>query len=79
VRNNTLAGAGAGTTPLLRNWTGQDAASVNNIVPAGSAAVTDSGITWHRLRATAAELRDTVRELLHMARHLAAAVVHRIE
>ena len=79
VRNNTLAGAGAGSTPLLRNWTGQDAASVNNTVPAGSAAVTDAGITWHRLRATAAEIRDTVSGLLHMARHLAAAVVHRIE
>jgi hypothetical protein len=77
VRGNTLRDAGAGATPLLRNWTNQDATiGANNIVPAGTDIVTDAGITWHRVRATAAEMRDTVHELYAVARHLAATVVH---
>jgi hypothetical protein len=76
VRGNTLVDAGNSGVPLLRNWTGQDAVVANNTVPAGSEAATDAGITWHRLRATAADMRETVRELLQAARHLAAALVH---
>jgi hypothetical protein len=77
VRGNALQGAGAGGVPLLRNWTGQDAAVGANTVPAGTEAVTDSGITWHRMRATAAELRDALLDLYRQARHLAAELVHR--
>ena len=77
VRGNTLAGAGAAGVPLLRNWTGQDAAVGANTLPAGSDAATDAGITWHRMRATAAGLRDAMYELYRQARHLAAQLVHR--
>jgi hypothetical protein len=77
VRGNTLRGDGVGETPLLRNWTGQDATVGTNTVPAGVEVATDSGITWHRVRATAAEVRDTVFALYHRARHIAAELVHR--
>ena len=77
VRGNTLRDAGAGATPLLRNWTGQDVAERDNIVPPGGVAVTDAGIAWHRLRAAAAEVRDTLHDLYRRARHIAAVVVHR--
>jgi hypothetical protein len=77
VRGNTLQDAGNSGTPLLRNWTGQDAVLGTNTMPAGAEAVSDAGITWHRLRATAAEIRDTLHELYRQARHLAAELVHR--
>jgi len=79
VRGNTLRDAGTAATPLLRNWTDQDATvAPDNIVPAGTDVVTDAGITWHHVRATAAEMRDTVHELYRVARHLAATVIHMV-
>jgi len=77
VRGNTLTDAGAGATPLLRNWSTQEATVRDNTVPAGTEAVSDAGVTYHRLRATAAGLRDSLHELYRQARHLAAALVHR--
>jgi hypothetical protein len=77
VRGNTLRGDGADATPLLRNWTGQEATVGANALPAGTVAVTDAGVTWHRMRATAAGLRDALHGLYRQARHLAAELVHR--
>jgi hypothetical protein len=79
VRGNTLRDAGTAATPLLRNWTDRDATvGPGNIVPAGTDIVTDAGIVWHHIRATAADMRDTAHELYRVARHLAATVVHMV-
>jgi hypothetical protein len=77
VRGNTLRGDGAAGTPLLRNWTGQAPAVGANTLPPGTAAVSDAGLTWHRMRATAAQWRDAVHALYRQARHLAAELAHR--
>jgi len=77
VRGNTLRDAGTAATPLVRNWTSQDAVESNNTVPAGSEAVTDAGLTWHRARAAAADVRDTLFALAREARHLAGTVLRR--
>jgi hypothetical protein len=77
VHGNTLRDAGSGGVPLLRNWAGIDVAAHDNTVPAGTEAVTDSGVTYHRLRAAAADMRDGLLALLHAVRHVAAALVHR--
>jgi hypothetical protein len=47
-------------------------------VPAGTDAVTESGSTWHQVRAAAAEMRDTLKGLLSEGRHLAGAVLQRL-
>jgi hypothetical protein len=78
VRGNTLRDAGATGTPLVRNWSGVDATETGNIVPAGTDAVTESGSTWHLVRAAAAEMRDTLKGLLSEGRHLAGAVLQRL-
>jgi hypothetical protein len=78
VRGNTLRDASNSGVALLRNWTGQDATVADNTVPVGAEAVSDASITYHRLRATAAKIRDTLRALLGAARHLAAELVHRL-
>ena len=77
VRGNVLHDAGTAGTPLVRNWTGQEAVESGNSVPAGTEVVTDSGMLWHRMRATAADIRDTLHALYAEARHLAADVVRR--
>ena len=77
VRGNVLRDAGTAGTPLVRNWTGQDAVESGNTVPAGSDVVTDSGMLWHRVRATAADVRETLRALYGDARHLAAGLLRR--
>jgi hypothetical protein len=71
VRDNVMRDAGGGGTPLLRNWTGQPVTEAGNQVPAGGAAVSDAGLTYHRLRAAAAEARDRLHALLRAARHMA--------
>jgi Right handed beta helix region len=76
VRDNTLREDGPDGVPLLRNWTGREVTEQGNTVPAGTEAVSDAGVTYHRLRATAAELRDNLRELLRLARHVAGKLVH---
>lgn len=74
VRGNTLR-APDGATPLVRNWSGVDAVASGNIVPDGGEAVTDSGLTWHRVRAMAARTRDAAKALLADARHAAGALL----
>jgi hypothetical protein len=75
VRNNTLTEAGS--VPLLRNWTGQEAVAEANTVPPGVEAVSDSGTTWHRLRARAAAVRDWLWAMKARARHGLAVVAHK--
>lgn len=79
IRGNVLHDAGSAGTPLLRNWTGQDAVATNNTVPSGTDDVTDSGLLWHRARSMAADIRDTLHALLGTARHIAAAAVRRFQ
>jgi hypothetical protein len=73
VRGNTLIEP-AGSVPLLRNWTGLDATTAGNDVPAGIAAVSDAGSTWHRLRAWAADLRAQAHAAAGAARHQVAVL-----
>jgi hypothetical protein len=78
VRGNTLHEAPGATVPLLRNWTGLDANAHDNTMPPDTDAVTDAGITWHRMRHAAADLRDGLTDLYHTTRHLVGTVVRRV-
>jgi hypothetical protein len=77
VRGNTLVEP-AGSAPLLRNWTGTAASEDANIVPPGTLAVSESGSAYHRLRSRLATLRDDMRAMAGMARHMAAVLVRRV-
>jgi len=73
VRGNVMEEAGP-LVPLLRNWTGQPATVEGNHVSAGGETVSDAGLDYHRLRATAAGLRDQVHAAWSAARHYAGIV-----
>jgi hypothetical protein len=78
VRGNSLHEAAGQDVPLLRNWTGQTAEAEGNTVPPGSAAVSDAGSAYHRLRARLGALRDALHALAGKARHVVAVVLHRV-
>nr|WP_294518891.1 hypothetical protein [uncultured Rhodopila sp.] len=71
VRGNTLTES-AGQTPMVRNWGGVAAGAYGNTVPDGVEAVSESGATYHRLRARMAALRASARDAAGFARHEAA-------
>ena len=71
MRGNTLSEP-AGNVPLVRNWGGVAATVHDNTVPDGVEAVSESGATYHRLRARIAALRSSAREAAGRARHGAA-------
>jgi hypothetical protein len=71
VRGNTLIEP-AGSVPLVRNWGGIVATADGNIVPDGLEAVSESGATYHRLRARIAGMRSSARDAAGFARHEAA-------
>lgn len=77
VRGNLLREAGAGGVPLLRNWTGRPAVAEANSVPPGSEAVSTQGFAYHRLRASAAELRARLQALWQAARHVGGLLLRR--
>ncbi|MDA8250979.1 MAG: hypothetical protein M0Z28_17670 [Rhodospirillales bacterium] len=80
VRGNTLVEP-QGHVPLLRNWTGLSATAQANTAPPNAVVVSDSGTTYHRLRAQLAALRDELRGLAHTLRHIvgsAARAAHLI-
>src|SRR5271166_4793843 len=74
VRGNTLIEP-VGSVPLLRDWGGAGATEDSNTVPANALAVSESGATYHRLRARFASLRTAARGLAGLARHEAAELV----
>jgi hypothetical protein len=76
VRGNTLHEAPGAGVPLLRNWTGAAVAEQDNTVPGDAAAVSQSGATYHRLRAEAARVRDTLTWAAGKARHVLAVLLH---
>jgi hypothetical protein len=71
LRGNTLVEP-MGTVPLLRNWSGVSATADGNSVPVGVEAVSDAGVTYHRLRSRAAALRAAARDMVGAARHQVA-------
>jgi hypothetical protein len=68
VRGNTLVEP-QGNVPLLRNWTGLDVSEAANTAPANAVAVSDSGATYHRLRARLAMWRNQAHAIVASARH----------
>lgn len=75
VRGNTLLAPDGAAPPLVRNWSSANASASANTVPSGAEAVSDSGATYHRLRAWAAVWRDTAKA---SARHLAGGLARRL-
>ena len=73
VDGNTLIEP-RGKVPLLRDWTGVAASAADNTVPVNAVAVSDSGATYHRLRAQMALLRDQAHSIAGSARRRVAAV-----
>jgi hypothetical protein len=78
VRGNTLHAAAGQDVPLLRNWTGSTVQAAENTVPPGTAAVSDAGSAYHRLRARLAALRDVLHAIAGKAKHAVAMVLHRL-
>lgn len=79
VRGNTLLEPPGQKTVLLRNWTGRTASVAANATPPGVAAVSDNGELYHRLRARLATLRSSLRATAGHAKHLLAALFHRMK
>jgi hypothetical protein len=77
VLGNTLVEP-RGDVPLLRNWTGVDAAESGNTVPSNAVAVSDDGAAYHRLRARVAILREEVHAALGGVRHDVAELARRL-
>lgn len=73
VRGNTLQEA-QGHVPMLRNWTGLGAVESGNTMPPGTAAVSDDGATYHRLRSRLASWRDGALQAARLVRHLVGDV-----
>lgn len=78
VQGNILREAAGEHVPLLRNWTGQSVVAADNVVPPGGTAVSDDGALYHRLRARAAALRDSLLSLAGDAKHILAVVLRRL-
>jgi hypothetical protein len=77
VHGNTLVEP-QGNVPLLRNWTGLTASEAANTVPANALAVSDSGATYHRLRARLAMWRDEAHAIVALAHHRVAELAREL-
>lgn len=74
VNGNTLHEP-YGSVPLVRNWTGLTATEDANRVPHDSAAVSDRGAFYHRLRSRMAALRSHMHDVMVLVRHLAGQLM----
>jgi hypothetical protein len=77
VRGNTLVEP-QGNVALVRNWTGLDVSEAGNTVPSNTLAVSDSGVTYHRLRARLAMWRGQARAILASMRHRVAELAREL-